>query len=92
MVILAGVAGRIGADPSGTVEDARWATQLWGAIEAQRETNRLQLSARHRDRFDRSMALARGRLGLTTFTSAWVEGCAMSLEQAIAYALATRGE
>jgi tetratricopeptide (TPR) repeat protein len=41
-----------------------------------------------RDDYERDVALARAQLGEEAFTAAWAEGQAMSLEQAIAFALA----
>jgi hypothetical protein len=41
----------------------------------------------HRQEFDRAAATARGQLDETTWQAAWAEGRAMTLEQAIAYAL-----
>jgi hypothetical protein len=40
-----------------------------------------------RDDYERDIALARAQLGEEAFTAAWATGQAMSLEQAIAYAL-----
>jgi hypothetical protein len=40
-----------------------------------------------RDDYERDVALARAQLGEDAFTAAWAEGQAMSLEQAITFAL-----
>jgi hypothetical protein len=40
-----------------------------------------------RDDHERAVALAHARLGEETFAAAWAEGQAMSLEEAVAYAL-----
>jgi hypothetical protein len=37
--------------------------------------------------YDRDVAVARAQLGETAFAAAWAEGRAMTLEQAVAYAL-----
>jgi hypothetical protein len=40
-----------------------------------------------KDDYERDVALARAQLGEEAFAAAWAEGQAMSLEEAIAYAL-----
>jgi hypothetical protein len=41
----------------------------------------------NQDHYERSVGAARGRLDAVTFAAAWAEGRAMTLEQAIQYAL-----
>jgi hypothetical protein len=42
-----------------------------------------------RAEYDRNVAAARAHLPATAFAAAWAEGQAMSLEQAVTYALGT---
>jgi tetratricopeptide (TPR) repeat protein len=60
--------------------------RLFGAAEALREANHWKLHPRDRSDYD-GVAPARAALGEEMFAAAWVEGRAMSLEDAIAYAL-----
>jgi hypothetical protein len=57
------------------------AVRLWGAAEALYDS-----IGKHTDYYDR--AAARAQLDDATFAAAWAEGRAMTVEQAIAYALA----
>ena len=61
-----------------------WAAQLWGAAEALRETIRVSLPPIERADYERSVALARTRLGEKAFSAAWKEGRAMTPVQAFA--------
>ena len=76
---LAQIAGALGH----TVRAAR----LWGAAEALRTRIGASLSPAERSRHDGCVAATRARLDAATFEAAWAEGQAMTLEQAIAYAL-----
>jgi predicted ATPase/DNA-binding CsgD family transcriptional regulator len=67
------------------------ATRLFGAAEAARERIGTLVDAPERPVYDTAVAGVRARLGETAFTAAWAEGRAMSLEQAMDYALATEG-
>lgn len=49
------------------------------------------VSPRDRERYSRNVAAAQEMLGKEAFASAWAEGCAMPMEQAIAYALDITG-
>jgi predicted ATPase/class 3 adenylate cyclase len=69
-------------------DDARRAAQLLGAVEALREAIGSPLSPLERADYDHSVAAARAQLDAATFAAAWAAGRAMSLEQAIAEALA----
>jgi predicted ATPase/class 3 adenylate cyclase len=62
-------------------------TRLFGAAQALRERSGRSLSAGMVLRHDLGLAAVRQRLTPETFATAWDEGRAMSLEQAIAYAL-----
>jgi hypothetical protein len=64
-----------------------WAARLWGAAEALRQAHGLHFYTLLRTRSERYVAAARADLGEQAFASAWAEGQAMALEQAIAYAL-----
>ena len=64
------------------------AARLYGASDAVRESLGHQLSAQARALNDRRMASMRATMGDAAFEAAWAEGRAMTLEQAIEYALA----
>jgi predicted ATPase/DNA-binding SARP family transcriptional activator len=76
---LAGVAGTQG--------QAIRAARLFGAANALREAIHFPLTLSNKDYYERITASARTQLGETAFTTAWAEGSAMTLEEAIAYAL-----
>jgi predicted ATPase/DNA-binding CsgD family transcriptional regulator len=61
-----------------------WAARLWGAAEALREAMDTLIPPVYRATYERSVAAARIQLGEQTFATAWVEGRAMSPEQALA--------
>jgi tetratricopeptide (TPR) repeat protein len=65
------------------------ATRLLGAVEALLEATHLQLLFVEQDRFDQNIAIMRARLEKATFDREWAAGRAMTLEQAVALALAT---
>jgi tetratricopeptide (TPR) repeat protein len=77
-----GLAG-ISAD-LGRVETA---ARLMGTAEAIREMTNSPLPPVDRSNYDRDFILIRSQLGEANFIKAWAEGRAMTLEQAIAYAL-----
>src|SRR5579871_1919807 len=62
------------------------AAALWGAAEALREELGSPLSPNATEEYGRDVAEVRQALGEEAFLAAWAKGCAMSLEQAIAYA------
>ena len=68
----------------GQPERAAW---LWGGAEALREAIHFPLRPTDREEYDRNVTAARTALGEEAFATAWEEGRAMSMEQAIAYAL-----
>lgn len=76
---LAAVAGAQGA--------ATRAVQLWSAAAAIREAIGAPLPPVDRPQRDTALAQLRAVLGATAFESTWAEGRAMSLEQAVGYAL-----
>ncbi len=64
------------------------AARLLGATEALRQAITAPMGAADRADYEQSVALAQARLDEHTFAAAWAEGRAMTMEQAIAYALA----
>jgi tetratricopeptide (TPR) repeat protein len=81
---LAGLAGAsvAGAEP-------RRAAELFGAVKALLASVEIQLEPAEQAEFVRNSAAVRERLEADAFAAAWAEGRAMTLEQAIEYALAT---
>lgn len=68
--------------------DGRRATQLLGAVTAQLNLIGTPLLPRDRMDYERLVATLRSRLGEDEFSAAWVKGQAMTVEQAIACAVA----
>jgi len=66
------------------------AARLFGAGDTLREALGARRSPRIQRRYDESVAATRAGLGDTAFDAKWSEGRAMTLEQAIEYALADR--
>ena len=66
----------------------RRAARIYGAAEALRETIGAPVNISLRPDYDYRVADACRALGATVFEAAWAEGRAMSLDQAVAYALA----
>jgi tetratricopeptide (TPR) repeat protein len=75
-------AGRGDAEGAG-----RRAARLFGAAEAQREKLGAAILPLWHDHYQRGVAAARALLDEATFAAAWAAGRALTLEQAIAYAL-----
>ena len=63
------------------------AARLFGAAEAWREVAGTPLSPVQRAGYEREVAAVRAQLDAARFAAAWAQGRAMSLEQAIAYAV-----
>jgi hypothetical protein len=63
------------------------AIQLWGAAESTRVTLGFVLLPTEQERYDRDLAAVHATLAEEAFDIAWRTGQAMSLEQAVAYAL-----
>ena len=63
------------------------AAQLVGAVDQFRETLGSLLPRTDQNGYDHTVAVTGSRLGDHTFRTAWAEGRAMSLEQAVAFAL-----
>jgi predicted ATPase/DNA-binding SARP family transcriptional activator len=66
---------------------ARRATQLLGAAQAQCEAIGASPPVADPAEYDRTVAAARGALGEEAFAAAWATGRALSLDEAITYAL-----
>lgn len=69
-------------------EEPERAARLWGAAEKQRQTIGCRPAPGARATYERAMAAARTQLGEQSFAAAWERGRALTLEQAIAEALA----
>ncbi len=62
-----------------------WATRLWGAAEARRESMGVPISPVERTAYDeRTVERVRAQLGEKAFAAAWAQGRAMTLEQVLA--------
>ena len=71
-------------------EDGARAARLYGAAEALREKIAIPMTPKEKTEYDRQVANLRAGMDEKAFAAAWAEGHAMSMEQAIAYALETR--
>ena len=67
--------------------EAQRAARLFGAAAALRDTARIAVAPDARGRREQYLNAARAQLDAESFPTAWAEGQAMTLEQAIAYAL-----
>jgi tetratricopeptide (TPR) repeat protein len=85
--VCAGVVAARGAGQAGVGGEGRRAARLFGAVEAERETLGAPTLPIYQAHYQRGVAAARALLDGATFAAAWAAGRAMSLEQAIAYAL-----
>jgi hypothetical protein len=70
----------------------RRATRIAGATSALIERTGIHVQRSERGRYERWLATARHELGADLASAAWVEGQAMSLDEALAYALERDGE
>jgi predicted ATPase/DNA-binding CsgD family transcriptional regulator len=82
---LAGLAG------TSSTARPRWAARLFGAVGTLMSAAGAQLEPANRPIFDQHMAATKRRLGERAFSAAWAKGATMTLDQAIAYALADEG-
>src|SRR5262249_39958780 len=74
------------AQSTPTKQEAEWAARLIGAAETQRKVHHFPPSGRrllHND----PLAHIRATLGEEAFATAWAEGSAMTLEEAVEFAL-----
>ena len=76
------------AEVAGAQGQAEWAVRLLGAAEAQRQATDFPIEAINRPGYDRSLLAARAQLDEAAFAAAWAAGRAMTLDGAIAYAVA----
>jgi len=67
---------------------AEWAAGLFGAVETLMSAAGVKIEPANRPLFEEELAATKRRLGERTFNAAWATGVAMTLEQAIEYALA----
>jgi len=67
-------------------EEPERAARLWGAAEALRQTIGCRPAPAARATYERLLAEARAQLGDAAFDTAWAEGQALSLDQALAEA------
>lgn len=74
---------------SATQRDAKRAAVLFGAAEALRETSHRAPSPIERAELDGAISAVRGQLDDENFNTAWAEGSAMTIEQAIEFVLVT---
>jgi predicted neutral ceramidase superfamily lipid hydrolase len=65
---------------------------LFGAAEALRETIQVVLFPVERVEVDKNIAAARAQLDELTFNTAWAEGRAMTMDEAVQFALETVNE
>src|SRR5262249_51799351 len=72
---------------AGREQQTERAIRLLGAAEAFCETLGAQPPVAMREEYERTVAEGRATLGEAAFTAVWTEGRAMSLDQAIEYAL-----
>lgn len=79
---LEGLAGVAGAN-----ERPTHAAQLFGAAEGLREIIGSPQSPAERPRYQKYLSIARAKLDETAWEAIWTEGRAMSMEEAISYAL-----
>jgi tetratricopeptide (TPR) repeat protein len=79
LISLAGLEAALG--------QAERAARLFGAADVLREAMGVRLSVSEREAYDRDIAVARSALGEGPFAAAWAAGRALSLEDAIRFAL-----
>jgi hypothetical protein len=77
-------------DAAAALHEPELAARLWGASDAWREANSVPRFALDRQQQERLAAQVREQLDEATWTTAWEEGRAMTLEQAIQHALGER--
>jgi DNA-binding CsgD family transcriptional regulator len=75
---LEGLAGVVAAQG-----ESVWAARLWGAAEGLREAIGAPIPPVERANYERAIAVAHAKLGERTFSAAWAEGRALTVEQAL---------
>jgi len=73
-------------------EDFQRAARLFGAAAALRESIGSVIDLVDQPEYERQIGIVQAHLDEATFTAAWAEGQAMTLEQAVNYALATEAD
>ncbi len=68
-------------------EEPQRAAKLLGAAEALRDKAQSQMTDQERVEYDQSVAQLRAMLAETEFNALWAQGRAMTMEQAIQFAL-----
>jgi hypothetical protein len=86
LALLVGVAGLAVAQGR-----AGPAARLFGAVEGLRATIGYSMRQRLRDDYERDLATTRAALGEAVFAAAWAAGQALTLDEAVAEALAEVG-
>ena len=79
--------GAVAGDREPLADDVRAAARIWGAVEALREEVGIFLPVAEHKRYERALVHARAWLVSEAWAAAWAEGRAMTLEQAVAFAL-----
>jgi DNA-binding CsgD family transcriptional regulator len=80
----------VAAALAGSQKQPRRAARLWGAAEASREALRVVLSPFQRHTYGPHITTARTQLSEEAWEASLVEGRAMSLEEAVGYALSEK--
>ena len=72
-------------------DQAERAARLWGATEALRERSGKRVAPASRATYESALAAAQAQLGNEAFAAAWAAGRALSIDEAVAEALAAAG-
>jgi hypothetical protein len=80
------------AGATGSLGHLKRAARLFGAAEALYNTHGFSLQGGDMPEFERNKASVLQQMGPDAFEAAWTQGQAMSVEEAIAYALETESE
>ncbi len=70
-----------------TRQEPDLAARMWGAAQSLEEQIGSPMPPNEKERFDQRVAVAREALGIDAFAAAWADGRAMSMDQAIDFAL-----
>jgi len=89
-----GIAGDLAglAEVASLLGQPERSARLFGAVEKLREVGNTRISPLRRAEYERIVGSIRAHLDEATFAEAWAQGCAMPLEQAIAFAVETKHE
>ncbi|MDQ5851614.1 MAG: tetratricopeptide repeat protein, partial [Chloroflexota bacterium] len=91
LIGYAGVAAARGHDSTAGTAGAARAARLLGAVEGFYASSGAPMHYNARREYDRAVAAVHAQLDEAAFAAAWAEGRAMTLEQAITYALEETG-